>query len=82
MELFSLSPDGSQTPTCKSSERGIRQAGGTMDLWHTLNCKQRRIRTGTTYGETDTLPAMHNLVPPMLIHFVTFYVFSLLERYS
>ena len=38
MELISLSPDGSQTPTCKSSERDIRQAGGTMDFWHTFNC--------------------------------------------
>ena len=39
MELISLSPDGSQTTTCKSSERGTRQAGGTMDLWHTFNRK-------------------------------------------
>ena len=38
MELISHSLDGSQTQTCKSSERGIRQAGGTIDLWHTLNC--------------------------------------------
>ena len=39
MELISLSPDGIQTTTCKSSERGPRQAGGTMGLWHTPNCE-------------------------------------------
>ena len=39
MELIPLPTDGSQTTTCKSSEGSTRQAGGTMELWHTSNCE-------------------------------------------